>query len=51
MAARDSGKSHLKTVSGSAEESKTREISQDELRVAKAFGLDETKFKEYVNKK
>lgn len=51
MAARDSGKSHLKTVSGSAEESKTREISQDELRVAKALGLDETKFKEYVNKK
>lgn len=51
MAARDSGKSHLKTVSGSTEESKTREISQDELRVAKAFGLDETKFKEYVNKK
>ena len=46
MAARDSGKSHLKTVSGSSEESKTREISQDELRVAKAFGLDETKFKE-----
>ena len=51
MAARDSGKTHLKTVSGSSEESKTREISQDELRVAKAFGLDETKFKEYVNKK
>ena len=51
MAARDSGKSHLKTVSGSSEESKTREISQDELRVAKAFGLDEIKFKEYVNKK
>ena len=51
MAARDSGKSHLKTDSGSSEESKTREISQDELRVAKAFGLDETKFKEYVNKK
>ena len=51
MAARDSGKSHLKTVSGRSEESKTREISQDELRVAKAFGLDETKFKEYVNKK
>ena len=51
MAARDSGKSHLKTVSGSSEESKTREISQDELRVAKAFALDDTKFKEYVNQK
>ena len=51
MAARDSGKSHLKNVSGSSEESTTREISQDELRIAKAFGLDETKFKEYVNKK
>ena len=51
MAARDSGKSHLKTVSGSTEESKTREISQEELRVARAFGLNEDKFKEYINKK
>lgn len=51
VAGRDNGKSHLKNVSGSVEESKTREISQDELRIAKYFGLDEKKFKEYVNKK
>lgn len=50
IAARDSGKSHLKTVNGSAEESKTRDISNDELRIARALGLDETKFKEYVKK-
>lgn len=50
-AARDSGKSHLKTVVGSSEESKTRDISSEELRVARAFGLDETKFKEYVNRR
>lgn len=51
VAARDNGKSHLKTVSGSTEESRTREISQDELRIAKQFGFSEAQFKEYVNKK
>lgn len=51
VAARDNGKSHLKSVSGSSEESKTREISQDELKIAKQFGFSETQFKEYVNKK
>lgn len=51
VAARDNGKSHLKNVSGSSEESKTREISQDELKIAKQFGFSETQFKEYVNKK
>lgn len=51
MAARDSGKSHLKQVSGSSEESKTREISQDEVRIAKSFGYSEEQFKNYVNKK
>lgn len=51
VAARDNGKSHLKTVGGSSEESKTREVSQDELKIARAFGLNEDKFKEYVNKK
>ena len=50
IAARDSGKSHLKTVSGSSEESRTREVSRDELSIARAFGLDETRFKDYVNK-
>ncbi len=48
VAGRDSGKSHLKTVTGSTEQSGTRDISQEELRVARAFGLDETKFKEYI---
>lgn len=51
VAARDNGKSHLKNVSGSSEESKAREISQDELKIAKSFGFSETQFKEYVNKK
>lgn len=51
VAARDNGKSHLKNVSGSSEESKTREISQDELKIAKSFGFSETQFKEYINKK
>jgi hypothetical protein len=50
VAGRDNGKSHLKNVSGSAEESKAREISQDELGIAKRLGLDEEKFKEYVKK-
>lgn len=51
VAARDSGKSHLKTVTGSSEQSKTRDFSQDELRIAKSFGLSESAFKDYVNKK
>lgn len=50
IATRDSGKSHLKTVSGSSEESKTREVSHEELKIAKALGLDESQFKEYVKK-
>ena len=50
VAARDNGKSHLTNVSGSAEETKVRQVSQEELRVAKLFGLNEDKFKEYVKK-
>lgn len=51
VASRDNGKSHLTNVSGSAEETKVRQVSQEELRVAKLLGLDEAKFKEYVKKK
>jgi pyrroline-5-carboxylate reductase len=50
VATRDSGKSHLTNVNGSSEEVKVRQVSQEELRVAKALGLNEDKFKEYVKK-
>lgn len=50
MSARDNGKSHLKNVSGSAEESKTREVSHDEVRIAKAFGFSEDQLKDYIKK-
>ena len=47
---KDNGKSHLTTVTGSTEKPKTREITKDELAVAKAFGFTEEQFKEYVNR-
>ena len=50
MSSRDNGKSHLKNVSGSAEESKTREVSNDEVRIAKAFGFSEDQLKDYIKK-
>lgn len=50
VAARDNGKSHLTNVSGSAEETKVRQVSQEELKIAKLLGLNEDKFKEYVKK-
>jgi hypothetical protein len=50
VASRDNGKSHLTNVSGSSEEAKVRQVSQDELRVAKSLGLNEDKFKEYVKR-
>lgn len=50
ISARDSGKSHLKSVSGSSEESKTREATKDELAIARAFGLSEDQFKDYIKK-
>ena len=51
VASRDNGKSHLNNINGSAEETKVRQVSQEELRIAKLLGLDEAKFKEYVKKK
>ena len=50
MSARDNGKSHLKNVSGSVEESKTREVSHDEVRIAKAFGFSEDQLNDYIKK-
>ena len=50
ISARDSGKSHLKSVSGSSEESKAREATKDELAIARAFGLSEDQFKDYIKK-
>ena len=47
---KDNGKSHLTTVTGSTEKPKTREITKDELAVAKAFGITEEQFREYVNR-
>ena len=50
ISSRDNGKSHLTNVSGSAEQSKTREATSDELRVAKAFGFSEEQLKNYIKK-
>jgi hypothetical protein len=50
VASRDNGKSHLTNINGSSEEVKVRQVSQEELRVAKLLGLNEDKFKEYVKK-
>lgn len=47
---KDNGKSHMKTVTGSSTQTTTREISKDELAVARAFGFTEAQFKEYVNR-
>lgn len=47
---KDNGKSHLTTVTGSTEKPKTREITKDELAVAKAFGFTEEQFRNYVNR-
>ena len=47
---KDNGKSHLTTVTGSTEKPKTRDITKDELAVAKAFGFTEEQFRNYVNR-
>lgn len=46
----DNGKSHLKTVVGGGETSKNREITRDELAVARSFGFSEEQFRNYVNR-
>lgn len=47
---RDNGKSHLKTVTGSSEQTQAREISKEELNVARMFGFSEEQFRNYVNR-
>ena len=48
---KDNGKSHLKQVTGSSQQSNTvREISKEELNVFKMFGFTEEQAKEYVNR-
>lgn len=47
---RDNGKSHLKTVTGSSEQSKSREVSKSEIDVAKAFGFTEEQLRNYINR-
>ena len=47
---RDTGKSHLKQVAGSSQQTTTREISKDELNVFKMFGFTEQQAREYVNR-
>jgi hypothetical protein len=47
---RDTGKSHMKTVSGSSQPNTTRDIGNDELSVFKSFGFTEEQAREYVNR-
>lgn len=48
--AEDNGKSHLKTLTGGNDKTQTRELSQDELSIFKAFGISEDRAKEYLKK-
>lgn len=47
---KDSGKSHLKQVTGSSQSSSVREIGQDELSYFKKFGFTEEQARDYVNR-
>lgn len=46
----DNGKSHLKTVDGSGEASKNREVTQAQLAAFRAFGISEDKARAYLDK-
>lgn len=48
---RDTGKSHLKQVTGSTQQTNTREISKDELNAFNMFGYTEDEVKEYFRTK
>ena len=48
---RDTGKSHLKQVTGSTQPSKTREITKEELSAFNMFGFSEDEVKEYIRTK
>lgn len=47
---KDNGKSHMKQVTGSNQQTNTREISNDQLNVFKSFGYSEERIKEYLNR-
>lgn len=47
---KDNGKSHMKQVTGSSQQTTTREVSKDELNVFKMFGFTEQQAKEYINR-
>lgn len=49
-AVRDSGKSHMKTVTGSNEQTKVREASKGEIDAAKAMGYTAEQLQEYINR-
>lgn len=49
-APKDSGKSHLKQVTGSSQPNTTRELSKDALNAFKIFGYTEEQAREYVNR-
>lgn len=48
--AKDTGKSHLKTVTGSNEQTTQREASKGEIDVAKIFGYSAEQLQEYINR-
>lgn len=45
---KENTKAHLKTVEGSGEHSNERQVSADEISVAKAFGFTEEQLKEHI---
>ena len=47
---KDNGKAHLKTVTGSSEKAKTRNISTDEMKVFNMFGFSAEQARDYVNR-
>lgn len=47
----DNGKSHLKSVAGSSEQTKSVDLSAEQLAVFKTFGISEEAAREYVNRK
>lgn len=49
-APKDNGKSHLKTVTGSSEKAKTRNITTDEMKVFNIFGFSAEQAQNYINR-
>lgn len=46
----DNGKGHLKTIDGSGEVSKNKEVSQDQLAAFRMFGISEERARAYLDK-